>query len=88
MVSAAAPRGLDPTQLLRRCAPGGLPFRTTDEVEDLDLILGQKRAVDAIRFGVGIARDGYNLFAMGPRGLDVEALAVRQAMATRRYAIM
>ena len=69
MISAARHKELDPAQLSRRCEPGGLPFQTTAELEDLDQILGQSRAVEAIRFGVGMERSGYNLFAMGPEGI-------------------
>jgi lon-related putative ATP-dependent protease len=55
--------------LCRRCDPEQFQFQTTDELEDLAEVLGQARAVNAIEFGVGMGRDGYNLFAMGPEGL-------------------
>jgi lon-related putative ATP-dependent protease len=77
MINAPASRELGPEHLCRRCEPGGLPFRTTEELEDLDLILGQARAVDAIRFGIGIGRDGYNLFAMGPEGVGRHTMVRR-----------
>jgi predicted ATP-dependent protease len=32
-------------------------------------MLGQDRAMQAVRFGTGMRRDGYNLFALGPPGL-------------------
>jgi hypothetical protein len=32
-------------------------------------IIGQPRALEAVRFGVRIRREGYNLFAMGPHGI-------------------
>ena len=31
-------------------------------------MLGQPRAVAAMRFGIGIDQDGYNIFALGPTG--------------------
>jgi lon-related putative ATP-dependent protease len=31
-------------------------------------MIGQERAVGAVRFGIGIQRDGYNLYALGPSG--------------------
>jgi len=62
------PKPLAPDALCQRCDPGELGFRTTDELEDPLHIVGQSRAVDAIRFGVGMARDGYNMFALGPSG--------------------
>jgi lon-related putative ATP-dependent protease len=65
----AFPLKLAVSELYRGCDPARLGFQTTDELEDLTQVLGQARAVDAIRFGVGIGRDGYNLFAMGPEGV-------------------
>jgi lon-related putative ATP-dependent protease len=62
-------RQLAAAELCRACDPGRFSFETTDELEDLAQVLGQARAVDAIQFGVGIAREGYNLFAMGPEGV-------------------
>jgi predicted ATP-dependent protease len=38
-------------------------------LEDLKEIVGQDRAVEAVGFGIGIQRHGYNLFALGPTGL-------------------
>jgi lon-related putative ATP-dependent protease len=57
-------------QLYRQSDPSQFDFETTDDLEDLSLneIVGQERAVDAILFGIGIRREGYNLFALGPSG--------------------
>lgn len=63
------PSKLTASELCRGCDSGRFTFKTTNELEDLTQVLGQTRAVDAIRFGVGIGRDGYNLFAMGPEGI-------------------
>lgn len=51
------------------CDPGMFDFRTTDEVADLSGMVGQERALEAIRFGVGIGNHGYNLFVLGPSGV-------------------
>jgi len=59
---------LTPADLYRRCDPAGLPFTTTAELEPLDGLISQDRALDALRFGIGIRQDGYNLFALGPAG--------------------
>jgi AAA domain len=57
-------------RLRRRCDPERLPFfATTAEVEAARETLGQARALEAIELGIGMRRDGYNLFAMGPEGL-------------------
>ena len=52
--------------LCRRTDPSRFPFETTSELEDLPEVVGQDRAVEALRFGIGIRRAGYNLFALGP----------------------
>ena len=70
-------RKLAASELCRACDEKNLPFRTTDELEDLAQVLGQGRAVDAIRFSVGMARDGYNLFAMGPEGIGRHTIVRR-----------
>ena len=64
-----SPRPLSPTELCRRCDPDRFEFDTTDDLSVITQSLGQGRAVEAIRFGVDIAREGYNLFAMGPEGI-------------------
>ena len=43
-------------------------FQTTVELEELDEIIGQSRALKAITFGIGIKKEGYNLYAMGKLG--------------------
>ena len=43
-------------------------FKTTAELEGLDEIIGQSRALKAISFGIGIKKEGYNLYAMGKLG--------------------
>jgi len=55
--------------LRRRCDPAQFDFATTAELADLEAALGQQRALGAIEFGVGMRREGYNLFAMGPEGI-------------------
>lgn len=62
------PKPLAPEALYRTFDPGQLPFETTAELEDGLEFIGQDRAIDAIRFGIGIGHQGYNLFALGPNG--------------------
>ena len=59
---------LQTCQLRQACDPVQFDFETTEELEDLSHIIGQERAVGAVRFGIGIQRDGYNLYALGPSG--------------------
>ena len=59
---------LPPDALYRRCDLEGLPFETTADLPDLEEVPGQERALAAVRFGIGIRRRGYNLFALGTSG--------------------
>ena len=69
---------LAPGELRRRCDPAQLAFATTAELEPLDVAPGQARAAQAIDFGVGMRREGYNLFAMGPEGAGRHSLVRRR----------
>ncbi|MGE3572015.1 MAG: Lon protease family protein, partial [Burkholderiales bacterium] len=60
--------------LRRRCDPARLAFATTDELEPLPGAPGQARAEAALGFGVGMRREGYHLFAMGPEGYGRHSL--------------
>ena len=60
---------LSPNVLRWRCLAEDFPFETTDELAELQQILGQPRALDAVQFGISIRRHGYNLFVLGPPGL-------------------
>lgn len=65
---------LNASQLVRRCDPSQLPFATTAELPDGPLVFGQDRAMAAIQFGIGMRRDGYNIFALGPTGAGKHAV--------------
>jgi lon-related putative ATP-dependent protease len=77
MTPPAASRALAPAELRRRCDSAMLPFATTAELEALEAAPGQARATRAIEFGVGMRREGYNLFAMGPEGAGRHSLVRR-----------
>jgi predicted ATP-dependent protease len=57
---------LKPVQLFTPCDPGQFKFKTTADLPELEQVVGQERAVEAIRFGIGIKRSGYNLYVLGP----------------------
>lgn len=71
------PPPLPPEALYNAFDPDSLPFQTTAELEDGLEIIGQQRAIDAIRFGIGIRHQGYNLFALGPNGSGRQTTANR-----------
>lgn len=59
---------LDPSQLYKPCSIEQLKFDSTDELEDIDITVGQERATEAIKFGTRLHKNGYNIFAMAPAG--------------------
>lgn len=64
-------------RLCWRCDTSGWTFETTDDLEDLGDVIGQARAVEAILFAVDIEQPGYNIFALGPEGLDKHGIVRR-----------
>ena len=70
-------------RLCWRCAADKIDFHTTDDLTDLDEVLGQSRALEAVKFGIGVRHEGYNLFVLGPPGVGkrtiVKQLLDRQA---------
>jgi lon-related putative ATP-dependent protease len=75
-------RELTAEQVTQRTDPEQFAFETTADLEEMKDSIGQARAADAIQFGVGIERDGYNIFALGPMGMDKQEL-VRQFFETQ-----
>ncbi|NLX69800.1 MAG: AAA family ATPase [Clostridiales bacterium] len=59
---------LEPKQLKRYWSSSCLPFETTEELEPLQGIIGQERAVKAMEFGVQIKTQGYNIYIAGISG--------------------
>lgn len=70
-------RPLPPELLYTRCDPAGFKFKTTRSLEPLDDVIGQDRAVQAVRFAVGMKHKGFNLFALGPEGTGKSSLIRR-----------
>ena len=64
-------------QLCWRCDTSDWTFETTEDLEDLGEVIGQARAVEAIHFAVGIEQPGYNIFALGPEGMDKHGIVRR-----------
>ena len=66
---------LVPELLCCRTDPATLGFRSTEELPDIDsAAMGQDRAIAAIEFGVGMQREGYNLYVAGPTGIGKRTL--------------
>jgi lon-related putative ATP-dependent protease len=62
------PSPLPSQSLYHACPAEDLPFATTAEVKSAELITGQDRAHNALRFGLQIENSGYNLYALGTSG--------------------
>jgi ATP-dependent Lon protease len=58
-----------PVEKLRwRCDPNSFPMETTEAIEPCQEIIGQERALEAIRVGLEIQSIGYNIFVTGLTG--------------------
>jgi lon-related putative ATP-dependent protease len=82
------PVALPPAALRREFDLSFLGFETTATVQDVKAPVGQIRAADAISLAIDMAREGWNLFVMGPPGsgkrtLVMQSLAQRKPVAER-----
>ena len=59
---------LMPEELINKCDCKELGFKTTEELDQLDGIIGQERAAASMKFGLAIKRHGYNIFVSGLTG--------------------
>jgi predicted ATP-dependent protease len=59
-----------PEEALGWCCPDAdLPFETTADLPEPDGIIGQERALEALRYALSSRRPGYNIYALGPEGI-------------------
>ncbi|MCU0765837.1 MAG: AAA family ATPase [Gammaproteobacteria bacterium] len=73
------PAELDAAALRHSCDPAQFDFQSTADLAPIPVTVGQDRALEAIRFGTGIAHEGYNLYVMGSTGLGRHT-AVRESL--------
>ena len=66
------------TDLKTICDPNIFKFETTEELEDMQSVIGQDRGLKALEFGINVNVKGYNLFLEGPTG-------VGKTMYTKNY---
>jgi len=59
---------LAPSYLRAVCDVKKLGFKVTSELPRLEEILGQKRAIRAMEFGMEIEENGFNIYVAGPPG--------------------
>ena len=55
-------------KLCRTCDPGSMGSSDSSQISTLKTIIGQERAVKALRFGLGIKEKGFNIYASGRPG--------------------
>ncbi|MFW6185804.1 MAG: Lon protease family protein [Halobacteriota archaeon] len=63
---------LSPDDLRKVVEPDRLGCKSTEELTPLKGIIGQKRAIRALEFGLNIQEDGFNIFVAGPPGTGRE----------------
>jgi lon-related putative ATP-dependent protease len=56
------------SDLRSTCDPKMFAFKNTSEINPLDNVIGQERAVQAIEFGLNMKSPGYNIFVTGIEG--------------------
>lgn len=61
-------RKVEKEELYKCCEPSELPFKTTDDITPLKETVGQKRALSALKFGLGIDSHGFNIYILGESG--------------------
>ena len=71
------PAALVPQQLYQACDSEQFKFRSTAELEGLPELIGQTRAMDAVRFGAGIEHEGYNIYVLGPPGMGKRSMVAQ-----------
>jgi len=73
-------------QVRRRCEPAQFNCESTVDLEPKEGIIGQDRALSALKFGLNILKPGFNIYVSGPAGTGrttaiksfLEALAARK----------
>ncbi len=62
------PLELSSTQLRRICDPAQFQFQSTSEIEPLDKVIDQERAMRSVQLGLNMNQAGYNIFVTGQDG--------------------
>jgi lon-related putative ATP-dependent protease len=70
---------LKPEELRWKCDPNIFKFESTEDIEPIEGILGQERALKAIRLGVDMRSPGYNIYIAGLSGSG-KATTVKQML--------
>ncbi len=68
LVQNISERRLDISKLRWNCPEDFFKFNSTSEIEPLEKIVGQERAIEAIKLGAELNAKGYNIFVTGLSG--------------------
>lgn len=68
LLKAAKPAGLKPAHLRWKCNPRIFNFATTSDLEPIEGIVGQEKALAAFQLGVRMKSPGYNIYIAGLSG--------------------
>jgi lon-related putative ATP-dependent protease len=71
----SALKPLSPSQLRKICDPAIFTFESTADIDPLDEVIGQQRAVSAINLGLNMNQPGYNIFITGQEGTGKRTIA-------------
>ncbi|HEX9760503.1 MAG TPA: ATP-binding protein, partial [Candidatus Acidoferrales bacterium] len=75
--SASSMNELPAEKLRWSCDPASIPFETTAAAEPLEGVIGQDRAIRALKMGVELSASGYNIFVCGLAGTSRGGLIAR-----------
>lgn len=67
LLSRTEAQTLSAADLRRTVDASSLGFKTTDDLTPADGLIGQDRALEAIKFGLEMKADGFNIFVLGPQ---------------------
>ncbi|MFA3782267.1 AAA family ATPase [Melioribacteraceae bacterium 4301-Me] len=68
LIKAQQPKELNPDELKWSCDPNQFEFETTTHLKPIEGIVGQERALKALKLGVELRSQGYNIFVTGLSG--------------------
>lgn len=68
LLKASKPKELNPEDLKWVCNPDQFEFETTTHLKPIEGIIGQERALKALKLGVELRSQGYNIFVTGLSG--------------------
>ena len=85
--SVPLPDGLPAQRLRPACDPASLGFKTTEELKPAKTIIGQDRAIDAIKLSAQLTHRDFNIYVLGREGMgrhEIVATLIGELAARRK----